>query len=399
MYKKMGFDILPSELSEIDGWKYKTELPWEVVEKVAAKGKEWINEPDIFNRIHMSSIKIWNDYDLGMKVKTLFEDRMIGEDGDITETRDYNSYVRQMDDIAQLKYDETKSYIKSGRIGDIGCAVGSWIKLACREDKFRESDFYGIEVARHLYDVCNQRKNNGGFSNPYIFFSQKNAVTGLVFRENSMNTIHTSSLTHEIYSYGMKGDLEKFISNGYKELVIGGVWINRDVVGPDNREDEIILELNDKDGINIVEYESINDREKLKTHLQRLSTYSRFLRFARDFRHDQGYRLDYDILTAEDKKQVRIKLSDACEFIEKKDYFDNWMSEMHEFFCSMNFNEWNSALTDAGFYIDPRSCQYRNDWIVKNRYEGKVKLFKENNGSLIEMDYPVTHMIMIGIKI
>ena len=66
---------------------------------------------------------------------------MIGDDGDLTETRDYNSYVRQMDEIATLKYNETLPYIKKGRIGDIGCAVGSWIKLASNEDNFMSQIF------------------------------------------------------------------------------------------------------------------------------------------------------------------------------------------------------------------------------------------------------------------
>ncbi len=63
--------------------------------------------------------------------------------------------------------------------------------------RLRESDFYGIEVARHLFDICQQRKHNGEFTNPFVFFSQRNAVTGLVFDRASMNTIHTSSLTRD----------------------------------------------------------------------------------------------------------------------------------------------------------------------------------------------------------
>ena len=60
---------------------------------------------------------------LGDKVQMLFRDKIISDDGDITTTRDYNTYVRQMDEIALLKYQETSPYIHPGRIGDIGCAV------------------------------------------------------------------------------------------------------------------------------------------------------------------------------------------------------------------------------------------------------------------------------------
>ncbi len=182
--------------------------------------------------MHASSVELWERYRLANKVQLLFRDKMISDDGDITNTRDYNTYVRQMDTIAALKYEETSAYIQPGRIGDIGCAVGSWIRLACNDVRLRESDFYGIEVARHLFDICQQRKHNGEFSNPFVFFSQRNAVTGLVFDRASMNTIHTSSLTHEIESYGSRAELLQFIANRYEELVPGGVWVNRDVVGP-----------------------------------------------------------------------------------------------------------------------------------------------------------------------
>jgi hypothetical protein len=399
MYSSLGFTVLPAELSCKTGWKYDVQLPWELVEKIAHSKTDWRKDRDMMMKVHPASLKIWKEYFLGEKVKFLFEDRMIGDDGDITTTRDYNSYVRQMDEIAQLKYDEVKEYVKPGRIGDIGCAVGSWIKLACDDGRLRESDFYGIEVARHLYDICCQRKQNGEFPNQSIFFSQKNAVTGLVFREISMNTIHTSSLTHEIYSYGSYDDLIRFISNRHKELVMGGVWINRDVVGPENKDEPVYMELNENDGSNDREKKEFGDQTESKSYLQGLSTYSRFLKFAGDFRKESGCSIGYEIVKMKQKKYVMLKLRDACEFMEKKDYVDNWRSEMHETFCYWDFTEWKKAMTDAGFEIAPGSKTYRNEWIVKNRFAGKVKLYVSENGDLKEIDFPVTHMIMIGRKV
>ena len=217
MYERLGFQILPAELTDRGTWKYKSPLPWNLVEAIAGD-QDWELNEQIVRDIHPSSRALWEKYKLGEKVRLLFKDKMISDDGDITTTRDYNVYVRQMDDISELKYIETQPFIKPGRIGDIGCAVGSWIKQACKDDRLRESDFYGIEVARHLFDICTQRKHNGEFVNPFVFFSQRNAVTGLVFEANSMNTIHTSSLTHEIESYGSRKDLLQFIGNRYREL-------------------------------------------------------------------------------------------------------------------------------------------------------------------------------------
>ncbi|MFZ6013606.1 MAG: transferase [Bacteroidota bacterium] len=397
MYEELGFRILPAELADRISWSYQCPLPWDLVENIASQDA-WNSTPEILQNIHPSSRDLWEKYRLGEKVKLLFRDTMISEDGDITTTRDYNTYVRQMDEIAELKYSETASYVRPGRVGDIGCAVGSWIKLACHDDRFRESDFYGIEVARHLFDICHQRKHNGEFANPFVFFSQRNAVTGLVFDADSMNTIHTSSLTHEIESYGSRHELLQFIRNRYQELTNGGIWINRDVVGPYDKEKIVLMKLNKFDGRNDDFDKTFEQREELKEYLHGLSTYGRFLRFAQDFRKKEGYKLHYKKITIHDAEYIEIKLKDACEFMSRKDYIDNWQSEMHETFCFWDFNEWKQNLELAGFTIAPDSKAYTNEWIVTHRLKDKVELFENNGNGLTKLEYPVTNMILLGEK-
>jgi hypothetical protein len=303
-----------------------------------------------------------------------------------------------MDEITELKYNETSIYIRPGRVGDIGCAVGSWIKLACSDERLRESDFYGIEVARHLFDICNQRKHNNEFANPFVFFSKRNAVTGLVFEANSMNTIHTSSLTHEIESYGSRHELLQFIRNRYQELAIGGVWINRDVVGPEQKDRTVLMKLNTFDGRNDDYDKTFTTREDLRDYLKGLSTYGSFLRFATDFRKKEGYAVSFKEVTHHDQRYIEISLKDACEFMSRKDYIDNWQSEMHETFCFWDFNEWRKILEQTGFKVLPDSHAYTNEWIVENRLKGKVELLEETAYGVIELPYPVTNMILVAEK-
>lgn len=397
LYQSLGFNILPAELADVTIWKHHSLMPWDIVEQIAAS-PNWAEDESIKAAMHHSSYNVWEKYGVGEKVKLLFTDHMIGSDGDLTETRDYNVYVRQMDDIAELKYHDTSSYVQPGRIGDIGCAVGSWMKLACKDERLRESDFYGIEVSRHLYQICQQRKENGEFQNPFVFFSQKNAVTGLVFDKGSMNTIHTSSLTHEIESYGSREDLLKFIKNRYDELAPGGVWINRDVVGPKNKEQEIYLWLNDEDGINADPFLQFNDRNELSHYLQSLSTYTKFLRFAKDFRKKEGYQVQFEEVKIENRTYIKTSLRNASEFLGRKDYTDNWESEMHETFCFWDFEEWKNQLIEAGFRIHPSSSSFTNDWIVKNRWEGKAELYAMGGEELQRVAYPETTMLLIGVK-
>ena len=396
MYIEQGFSILPAELEDKESQQFKEELPWDLVAQIV-DDENWSKNPDLLYKIHSSSHKIWKQYELDKKTRTILSDPIIGDDGDITESRDYNSYVRQMDEIADLKYQETAPFIQGGSIGDIGCAVGSWIKLATQDNRLAESDFYGIEVTRQLYDICQQRIHNKEFANPSVFFAMKNAVTGLVFEENSMNTIHTSSLTHEIESYGSREDLLAFIENRYRELRPGGVWINRDVIGPENGDEEVLLWVNQNDGSNDNPLKEVNE-DQLASFLNDLSTHGKFIRFAHDFRKKEGYTIAYKEVEIEGQSYFSLKHKDAADFMLTKDYTDNWYSEMHETFCFWSFTDWKEALEEVGFRLKPESKAYQNPWIVENRWHEKVKLFKQSDANK-PIPYPPTNMLIVAEKI
>ncbi|MGF6845569.1 hypothetical protein QFZ51_000804 [Chitinophaga sp. W3I9] len=397
MYIKHGFTILPAEWDP-ESNQFTQPMPWDIVKLVAQAG-DWRKNKTVLDQMHPASFKIWSLYNVGDKVQHILKDPIIGADGDLTATRDYNVYVKQMDDIAAQKYRETAPYIQPGNIGDIGCAVGSWIKMACEDDRLHECDFYGIEVSRHLYDICLQRKHNGEFANPSVFFSQKNAVTSLVFEAGSMNTIHTSSLTHEIESYGSREDLIAFIRNRYNELVPGGVWINRDVVGPENKDETILLWLNETDGENDIALPENAGTPELAAWLGKLSTKALFTQFAKDFRRQEGFQLPYEWVTIAGQTYAQLSMQNACEFLFKKDYHDNWLSEMHETFCFWNYEDWKAALEEAGLRLDNLSATWRNEWIVNNRLEGKVQLMRPcKNGVPLPIPFPVSHMLLLARK-
>jgi cyclopropane fatty-acyl-phospholipid synthase-like methyltransferase len=395
MYETLGFTILPAELTNREHWVTQETLPWQIVEEVA-KDPTSVKREWYLDHAHKATQQVWKKYDVPSKIQVLFSDLMIGDDGDLTETRDYNTYVRQMDEIAQLKYDDTKQHIIPGRIGDIGCAVGSWIKLAAQD--FNESDFYGIEVSRELFDRCEDRKKHNEFEHPYVFFAKKNAVTQNVFPKHSMNTIHTSSLTHEIESYSGREDLLSFITNRYDELVPGGAWINRDVVGPENKHEEVYLWLDATNGSNEEEiHTQFDNREELAEHLQGLSTLSKFYRFAQDYHQEVNFNKEMvQRGEAKGKELIKTTLSTAMEFLLKKDYIDNWDSEMHEKFTFWSFNDWKENLERVGFSIDENSQAFTNDWIVENRIKGQAQLY---NANLEPMDIPVTNMITVAKKL
>lgn len=377
LYEELGFKILPAELSDLDGERetYHAMLPWETVEAAVA------GDDEVFGAsAHQATTLLWERYEILPLLRTLFNDRLIGDDGDLTETRDYNTYVRQMDENIPAKYAETAAYLRPGRIGDIGCAVGSWIRHAAADPRLSESEFYGVEVSRKLYSLCEQRKANGDFANPFVFFSRKNAVTGTVFEVGTMHTIHTSSLTHEIYSYvpddcedaaatGL-AQLRQFIENRYRELLDGGVWVNRDVIGPEEPERIVLM--------------AVEDRE-------------RFLRFAKDYRRAEGECVSFEEVDQNGELYFKLRLADAWEFATKKDYLQNWESEMHERFCYWSESDWRGELEAVGFRILEGSGSYLNAWIEENRLVGEVTFIDAD--TMRPLPYPPTTVVLIAEKV
>ena len=90
-----------------------------------------------------------------------------------------------------------------------------------------------------------------------------------------------------------------------------------------------------------------------------LSTAVRFARFAVDFRAKNratGQRgpecqLGCTAVMHDGRRFFKLRLADAMEFLLKKDYADNWASELHEEFCFWSFSRWKQALTQAGFKV------------------------------------------------
>jgi hypothetical protein len=187
----------------------------------------------------------------------------------------------------------------------------------------------------------------------------------------------------------------------------------RDVVGPPHKEQQVLMQLQHRDGANEDIFADFDDAEALALHLARLSTYARFHRFARDFLPKRRARAKDAAATAfpfretsiGGERYVLLALRDAVEFMTKKDYLANWRSEMHEEFAFWDFGQWKTALAAAGFHVleNPNTPQlgsrvYTNPWIVKSRWQGKVGLYTRVNGELQQLPYPPTNIVLVGEK-
>ncbi|MFM7151294.1 MAG: transferase, partial [Gemmataceae bacterium] len=216
----------------------------------------------------------------------------------------------------------------------------------------------------------------------------------------SVSTFTTFSLTHELESYQGRPELERFIALLHQQLALGGRWLNVDVVGPEDPDTPVLLWLNSADGRSDDYDAEFADEERVrfKQYLSGLSTLGRFQRFARDFRRAEGYHLRHEWKTIDGETHVSLRLADACEFLSKKDYLDNWNSEMHETFCYWSFSDWKSAVERAGFVVQSASHAFTNPWIVTNRLEGKARLYQMVGTIPQPMPWPVTNMLLVAEK-
>jgi hypothetical protein len=404
MYEAMGFRILPFELGDRQKETYIEQRPWELIESLVETGlagRPWRSDRTFITKVARATRRLYEKYNYGDSVIDLFRRPLLTEDGDLTATRDYNVYVRSFDDGAPRKLDRIGEFLVPGRIVDIGCCTGSLIREMTRDDRLRESDFYGIEVARPLYVECLHRKEQGAFANDNVFFYQRDFAAGPIFPDNSIHTFTTVALTHEIESYGGREALWSFLRLLHQQTALGGRWVNFDVLGPEDRDQMVYVKLRRDDGRDDdprIEF-AAEDREGLRQHLLGLSTYGRFRRFARDFRREEGYELPYREVTVEGEPLVELRLEDACEFLSKKDYPDNWRSEMHERFCFWSFADWRSAVEQVGFRVHAASYAFVNEWLVENRYRGKADLLVKSNSGLQPLPYPATHLVLAADKL
>jgi hypothetical protein len=81
------------------------------------------------------------------------------------------------------------------------------------------------------------------------------------------------------------------------------------------------------------------------------------------------------------------------DFLTRKDYVDNWLSECHEQFCGLEYADWKSLLADVGFEVDPVSRAWCNDWIVEHRLAPVAEL-STLDGSAVP--WPATHVLLLA---
>lgn len=381
MYRRLGFVVVGVEASV----QPEAARPWDVLTALA-EGRDGWEE-----LTHPATLDVFERYRLVEHVRTVTSDTVVGDEGGLTDTRAYRSYMASFEAAAARKWEQARPYVRPGRIVDVGCASGAMLELAGAEPTLHESDLFGIEVARHLYEECVHKKAQGVFANPNTFFYQRNVLTGPVFAPRTIDTTLSFALTHEVYSYG-GGDpaLRAFARTIHDHTAPGGVWINSDVLGPEDGGRQVRLLLT-REGVRSAPVDLAALDPVVRTaHLDALDGRSLLDQFAVDFRRGTGRAFPYEV---EQDGGVVLGLADALELLTKASYTDNWLSETCEQFTALAWSDWVRLCDDVGFEVDPRSGPWRNDWLVENRFVPLGEL-RELDGS--PLPWPDTHVLLVA---
>lgn len=284
--------------------------------------------------------KIYESRAIEDRIRKIYSDIQLTDDGELTPARDFAVYVRGMDASLAQKVADLSPHVRPGRILDKGC--GSGALLAELSKQFPTSQFFGMELSRELLRLADGRH----YPNQNVTIVKGNAIQPHF--SGTLDTVIFSSVVHEIYSYANydRDVVRMALANTRVELRRGGALLIRDGVRPPPQR--VWMRC---DG----------------------TTEARFRRFAKEFK-DKGIKFE----EREYLKRLYFLLPshEANEFISKKDYAENWTAEVREEFGVWTLEEWRKELESAGYKV-VQAKSYLNPWIAENRYKNKVWIYKD----------------------
>jgi SAM-dependent methyltransferase len=406
LFRKASFSILPMEWispNNVDLLRL-AKTPTEVFEELyqqASRGEDWRTKKTLLTEVSSASRRVYLKYGYFDRLTSLIDDHLHTDDGDISMTRDYISYTRELDHGAATKFKRIRDFINPGLIVDIGCGDGTLLQRISTESGFADSELIGIEPSSWLKRDCVHKLSQGAFKQAKVHFYQADIAKRALFPHGTVNTFIAVSLCHEIWSYEGENALRQALALIYQQLKPGGVFIIYDVISPEESEHEIIVNLSRQDGQSddyAAEFtETASDL--LTTYLEGMSTYARFRRFAKDFTRLGGFPISFSEIIVEG--QPMLKMSARClrEFIGKKDYASNWIPEMRETYSYWTFSDWIRELCQIGFDVSESSHSFCHEYLVENTLPKRVEVLKlDGTGKAIAANYPITNAVIIASK-
>ncbi len=301
------------------------------------------------------------------------------------EHRDYAIYTRAMDAALEAKAKWIFPYLgdlpEGAAIVDVGSGTGKLAELAART--FHGTRVFALDYSHELLELAT---NDRTFLHPVY-----GNAADQHFPENALDAAYVSTSGHEMESFGGKGTADRVVGQLLKQLKPGGRLVWRDFAKP-SMTDPVYMRICSNLG---------NDAPPKETapkdiNYNELSSEAIFECFYRQF--DGGGAFSYERVMIDGVEYFKLSSEWAHEYYLRKDYTGNFLQEVKEKYTYWTPEDAVQVFEEAGF-TNVRVVPEHNEWILANRLHGKIALHQMNEaGQLEEVDFPPTHMVVVGEK-
>jgi SAM-dependent methyltransferase/nicotinamide mononucleotide adenylyltransferase len=323
--------------------------PHELVQRIV-QGKPWQADAAA------PTLEVYSRREVLERLKAIYAQRLLNDDGELGHHRDFASYGEQMDAALKQKLEDLLPWVRPGKIVDKGCGTGKLLVELSR--LYPDSALVGVDLSREFLRRCDENH----YAAQDVDFVFGNIVEPQV-APGTATTVVFSSVVHEVCSYSdyALAPVHQALESAAAELQAGGHVLVRDGVSPGTAP--------------------------WRLRFLNAATRDQFARFAAEFKHGQG--APHEVLGPD---EVRLSAHLANEFLCKKDYLKNWHIEVHEEYGTFTPQGWREALDRAGFdAVEVRA--YVNSWIAEHRYRGTAQLRDDAGGAL---GWPSTNVVVVG---
>jgi len=210
LFSRAGYTVISQEVLG--------PTPHELIQRVV-KGEPW--ELDAAPGL----AALYEKHGVVEKLRAIFGQHLVNDDGELGHARDFASYGAQMDAALVQKLEDLLPHVVPGLVVDKGCGTGKLLVELAR--RFPRSAFVGVDLSREFLRLCDENH----YAAQDVTFVAGDVADRQV-REGTATTIVFSSVVHEIYSYNGydRDEVRRALRNASAELMSGGRVLVRDGV-------------------------------------------------------------------------------------------------------------------------------------------------------------------------
>jgi len=298
----------------------------------------------------------------------------------------YRRYLDGMDASMQQKVALTAAHLLClGKVADMGMGSGTGsYSLAAL---YPGLSVVGVDVSPEMVAIAAER-----YVLPNLSFIVGD-IAQPVFEPGSLDGILDSSVLHHVTTFTDYDHdaAARALAVQTQALRPGGVLIVRDFLAP-STDETVWLD---------VPFDDANDSGTGAPSDS--STAVLLERFAREFRplcSEPGFvlrRVEDSAAAplASGRRRYALSRRMAVEFVLRKDYRNDWDTEVKEEYTYFGQTRFEQVFADLGLRV-LASTPIRNPWIVANRYQGKFAWWT-TDGAPIEL--PPTNYVIVGERV